>query len=124
MSKKAGQHAQQWAQHLASNNEFQHSNNKEYGENIASHWDSSGKQMSGREVADMWYKECSNYDYSKGDYIRGTGHFTQMVWKNSRKVGIGTAVAKDGKMIVVANYKPPGNIIGEFKDNVLPPKKK
>ena len=28
MSKKAGQHAQQWAQHLASNNEFQHSNNK------------------------------------------------------------------------------------------------
>ena len=47
-----------------------------------------------------------------------------MVWKNSRKVGIGTAVAKDGKMIVVANYKPPGNIIGEFKDNVLPPKKK
>ena len=57
-------------------------------------------------------------------HIHVSGHFTQMVWKSSQKVGIGTATTKDGKMIIVANYKPPGNIIGEFKDNVFEPLKK
>jgi len=122
-SKKAAKHASDWAKQLASQNKFEHSNNKDYGENIASHWDSSGKAMSGNDVADMWYRECEKYDYSSSDYVRGTGHFTQMVWSGSQKVGIGTATTKDGKMIIVANYKPPGNIIGEFKDNVYSPKK-
>jgi len=118
-SKKAQKHAEQWAKHLADTSGFEHSNNKDFGENIASHWDSTGKEMTGKEVADMWYKECEQYDFNAGDYVRGTGHFTQMVWKSTQKVGIGTAKTKDGKMIIVANYKPPGNIIGDFKENVF-----
>jgi hypothetical protein len=42
-----------------------------------------------------------------------TGHFTQLVWKGSKKVGFGLA-SKDGKDYVVAEYDPPGNYLGEF----------
>ena len=50
------------------------------------------------------------------------GHFTQVVWKNSKKLGIGKAKNKNGKTIVVANYEPAGNWIGQYKDNVPAPK--
>ncbi|GBO14009.1 hypothetical protein AVEN_150418-1 [Araneus ventricosus] len=49
------------------------------------------------------------------------GHFTQMVWRNSTEFGVGKARSRCGKVIVVANYKPGGNVIGEFQDNVFPP---
>ena len=52
-----------------------------------------------------------------------TGHFTQVVWKNTQKLGIAKAKSpKSGKIIVVANYEPAGNWIGQYKDNVPPPK--
>ena len=45
-----------------------------------------------------------------------------MVWKGSKEVGVGRAVTRDGKVIVVANYRPAGNMVGSFAANVLPPK--
>ncbi len=47
-----------------------------------------------------------------------TGHFTQVVWKDSRDFGIGKAKTKDGKWLVVANYYPAGNLIGKNAENV------
>lgn len=49
------------------------------------------------------------------------GHFSQVVWKSSKEFGIGKAVTKDGKVIIVGNYKPPGNMSGNFPENVFPP---
>ncbi|CAG9783300.1 unnamed protein product [Diatraea saccharalis] len=49
------------------------------------------------------------------------GHFTQMVWVATRFFGVGKARSRAGKVIVVANYSPPGNISGQFETNVLPP---
>ena len=51
-------------------------------------------------------------------FFLGTGHFTQVVWKNTRDIGIGKAFGKDGRVFVCVNYHPPGNVIGRFKDNV------
>ena len=48
------------------------------------------------------------------------GHFTQVVWKNSKELGVGRAQGKDGKWIVVCNYSPAGNFVGRDAENVFP----
>ena len=43
-----------------------------------------------------------------------------MVWKDTKELGIGKAVAGNGKVFVVANYRPAGNVMSRFKENVFP----
>jgi len=45
------------------------------------------------------------------------------VWKGSKEFGIGKALNPQGKCFIVASYKPAGNFIGNFRDNVSPPNK-
>ncbi|XP_035684238.1 uncharacterized protein LOC118421183 [Branchiostoma floridae] len=121
MSAKLCKHAQQWADHLVKSNTLQHSGNHDYGENIGMKWSSDNKPVSGASIADMWYSEIEKYDFRKGGHQPGTGHFTQVVWKESQEFGVGVATDGRGKTIVVGNYYPPGNMLGDFDDNVLPP---
>jgi hypothetical protein len=51
-----------------------------------------------------------------------SGHFSQVVWRNSTELGMGMARDRSGKVIVVANYNPPGNYIGQFAQNVSRPR--
>jgi len=51
-----------------------------------------------------------------------SGHFTQMIWRNSTELGMGMARDQTGKVIIVANYNPPGNYIGQFAQNVPMPR--
>jgi len=88
--------------------------NKEVlGENILI----SDKILKSEEICDKWYNEGQNYNYEKNKFQKGTGHFTQIVWKNTEKVGFGIKNDKS-KMVVVAYYYPAGNIFGEFTKNV------
>ena len=51
----------------------------------------------------------------------GTGHFTQVVWKGSKELGIGKATGKKNGMYctyIVGRYRPPGNFQGKFQQNV------
>ena len=113
--------AQNYANYLANIGRLQHSDNtyhnKSMGENIYS---CSGKEATGTSVTNSWYSEIKNYNYS-GDYSDGTGHFTQVVWKDTKEVGFGKSKGQNGKIFVVANYYPAGNVIGYFKPNVLRP---
>ena len=64
-----------------------------------------------------WYEEIKDYRYSKFKTRRigrPIGHYTQMVWKSTKKVGIAYAVSKKGSVYVVARYFPAGNFIGEY----------
>ncbi len=40
------------------------------------------------------------------------GHYTQLMWSSTTKVGAGIAVCGDN-FILVCNYDPPGNVIGQ-----------
>ncbi|XP_062571774.1 uncharacterized protein LOC134233787, partial [Saccostrea cucullata] len=118
--------AQKWAEHLAATNSFQHSDcmhkGERLGENIACKWSSSGGDYSGKEACDQWYSEISKHDFNNEPRSLGSGHFTQMIWKGSKEIGVGKAKTSGGKVIVVASYRPAGNLVGSFKENVPPPK--
>lgn len=66
----------------------------------------------------MWYDEVQDYDFDSPGFSSDTGHFTQLVWVGTEEFGMGMAVARDGRNIVVGKYFPSGNIVGQFKENV------
>ncbi|MBF6453582.1 CAP family protein [Nocardia cyriacigeorgica] len=74
-----------------------------------------------RTAVQMWYDEVKDYDYAKPGFAMNTGHFTQVVWKASTRLGIGFAT-KNNKHIVVALYLEPGNVSGQFEQNVPRPR--
>uniref|UniRef100_A0A8C5MHD7 SCP domain-containing protein n=1 Tax=Leptobrachium leishanense TaxID=445787 RepID=A0A8C5MHD7_9ANUR len=121
LNARISQEAQKWAEHLLTLKTLKHSETS-YGENI---WAKSGGPsitVTGQEVADSWYKEEKNYNFSKPGYQSDTGHFTQMVWKASKEVGVGLASSGKGMFIVVTQYSPSGNITnpGFYARNILP----
>ena len=66
------------------------------------------------------YGEYKDYDFSRGGWQKGTGHFTQVVWKSTKELGIGRAKTADGKLtFVVGRYRPAGNIINYMADNIF-----
>ena len=75
----------------------------------------------GPKATDDWYNEIKQYNFNSPGFSMGTGHFTQVVWKGSQKLGVGYAITQDGKgLYVVAQYSPPGNYMGQFGSNVVP----
>jgi hypothetical protein len=45
---------------------------------------------------------------------RGSKDSTQVVWRESVRLGCGTASCNDGGVIWVCNYDPPGNYLGNM----------
>jgi len=93
------------------------------GENLYMSWSGGevDEEALGEDSTKAWYDEVKDYSYSNPGFSSATGHFTQVVWKASEKLGCGYAV--DGSNVyVVARYTPVGNYMGQFPDNVLPPK--
>ncbi|KAK0136415.1 Golgi-associated plant pathogenesis-related protein 1 [Merluccius polli] len=112
--------AQRWADHLLSIRSMQHSNTDD-GENIYSASSSAQINLTGKEAVDSWYNEVKDYNYDRPGFNGNTGHFTQVVWKESTEVGVG--LATDGKRVfVVGQYRPAGNVnvTQFFQRNVLP----
>ena len=112
--------AQKYAEQLARTGNFAHSHNKFHGDNMGENlFACYGMRINGKMMTDDWYNEVNQYDFNNPGYISGTGHFTQIVWKDSKRVGFGYAQARDGYYYGVANYYPAGNFIGEFDQNVF-----
>lgn len=66
-------------------------------------------------VVDSWGNERDNYDMNSNTCasMKVCGHFTQVVWWNTARLGCGKATGADGNDVVVCNYDPPGNFDGE-----------
>ena len=72
-------------------------------------------------MVDAWAAEEKHYRYPDGGFSESTGHYTQLVWKNTTRVGCG-AVNCDNSHVAngidgwftVCEYNPPGNVLGAF----------
>lgn len=116
-SEDLAHYAQQWADHLAATRcGLQHRPRSgkwrgDFGENLfmgtigyygiadaVKEWAAEKKLYPGGPYQASW---------------RGVGHYTQIVWRDTRRVGCATSACK-GNLVVVCNYDPPGNYIGEY----------
>ncbi|KAH7859599.1 hypothetical protein Vadar_003069 [Vaccinium darrowii] len=82
------------------------------GENIF--W-GSGSSWTPADAVRAWADEEKYYTYSTNTCAIGEvcGHYTQIVWKNTRRVGCARVVCDSGDVFMTCNYDPPGNYVGE-----------
>eukprot|EP00884_Botryococcus_braunii_P013598 jgi/Botrbrau1/22239/Bobra.0138s0001.1 len=108
-----------FAESLVSNCKFKHSGGK-YGENL--HASSEGR-ASINDAVNAWYNEIKFYDFRNPAFSLQTSHFTAVVWKNTQRVGCAYATNCPGKWetVLACEYDSPGNVIGDFQNNVLSP---
>ena len=109
-SQECADFAQQWAEKLAKKNHgLSHSKKNKYGENI--YWCSDISNET--EMINAWTEEKEFFNTKRRNHTKRNGHYTQMIWENTKYVGTGMAIAKDGSQYWVCTYYPPGNWIGE-----------
>lgn len=121
-------YAREWAEHLRDQKGCKPEHRpydgkfaQKHGENL--YWGSAMVWSNGKRepqrvdaagVVQSWAKEVANYDYAKNHCSGVCGHYTQMVWRDSRQVGCAMALCDDSKdQIWVCSYDPPGNWQGE-----------
>ncbi|WIA13851.1 hypothetical protein OEZ85_002425 [Tetradesmus obliquus] len=90
----------------------------------------SNKRSTRRPAGDgCGHVGSARYNFSSPGFSSDTGSFTQVVWRSSTPLGcavqrcargINGTSWEDGSL-VACRYSPPGNIIGAFRSNVLPP---
>ena len=117
--------AQAWADNLKQTNQCRMRHSKpegKYGENI--YWASAIAWSDGRrepqqvpsaKPVDSWGSEVADYNYSKNSCKPGKmcGHYTQIVWKDTKQVGCALAVCEDTQdQVWVCQYRPAGNWVG------------
>jgi hypothetical protein len=110
------QHAQAWAKALASRGGVvQHSPQKAEGENV---WVGTAGAFSYTQMVEAWGKEQQFFvsgifpNVSTTGKWADVGHYTQMVWRQTREVG--AAIAHGGSnTVLVCRYSPRGNIVGK-----------
>ena len=68
----------------------------------------------------VWYNEKEFYNFNTNAGEKGTANFTQMVWKNTKKMGCGIGQKTETSYKVVCYYLPQGNIYEKYDVNVLP----
>ncbi|CAH8433218.1 unnamed protein product [Schistosoma intercalatum] len=113
--------AQAWADNLARMKIMKHSICDEYGENLATSQSTGKAELTGARATQNWYNEIHDHNFDK-QFQSETGHFTQLIWKNTSKAGFGIQYSNDEHHVfVVGRYEPSGNIYGEFQENVPRP---
>lgn len=114
--------AQAWAEKLARNRSLKHTTRNGDGENVAMlTGGSKTSKNAAKEAVDTWYNEIKNYNFNRPGYDPKANHFTQVVWKDTKEFGMGCAASSDGSLVVVvARYRPSGNVLRRYELNVFP----
>ena len=111
--------AQKWAVHLALTDSFTHADGN-FGENIWMIGPTNQPGACSSAISD-WYDEIKNYNYKNPGYDSETGHFSQLIWDTTKKLGVGVAYVPSSKRTyIVARYYPAGNAM-DYKVHVHAP---
>lgn len=105
---KVYKYAQDYADQYDCSGGLSHSGGK-YGENLAVGYDTADKAVN------AWYEEGTDYDYSSSSSF---DHFTQIVWKDTTKLGCAYKDCSSSDRFIVCSYDPAGNVIGQGKANL------
>jgi len=109
--------ARKWADSLSSNLDFSHDPSRQnQGENL---WMGTAGAFSLTQMVDTWGQEKQNFHNGTFPNVSTTGnwfdvgHYSQMVWRNTKRVGCAGVTGSDGYYRLVCRYSPPGNVIGQ-----------
>ncbi|XP_068647742.1 pathogenesis-related protein PR-1-like [Aristolochia californica] len=108
-------YAQWWANQRRGDCKLEHSfpeDDFKLGENVF--W-GGGSAWTPSDAVDDWAGEEKYYSYAKNTCEAGQmcGHYTQIVWKSTRRMGCARVVCDNGDVFMTCNYDPPGNYFGE-----------
>jgi hypothetical protein len=111
--------ARAWADELAATGRFEHSPDEPgksvQGENL---WAGTPRAFSPEAMVGLWGAEKSDYrpgvfpNNSRSGDVEHVGHYTQLIWRNSRRVGCAAAVGRNEEFLV-CRYSEAGNVTGQ-----------
>jgi len=104
-----------WSTHMAKINAFDHSPYP-YGENIAIFGLTTNYTAAVIAATNMCYAEIVAWNATHNPNM--AGHFTQLVWRSSRYIGIGVA-NNSRNTYITFEFDPPGNVYGQYTTNVF-----
>ena len=83
------------------------------GENIA-----YSETKDTKKIFNTWLKTGNNYETNKNKFSKENAHYTQIIWKNTKEIGISMSYDEETKKYcTVVLYNPPGNTLGSFHEN-------
>ena len=105
----------------AENCRFEHNAGRgAHGENL---YAMTGGAPTPEGVVQSWASEVEDYDYASNTCASGKqcGHYTQVVWRSTDRVGCAVQACTRNSpfqgasewVLVVCNYAPPGNYVGQ-----------
>lgn len=106
---KVANYAQQYANKRINDCKLVHSNGA-YGENLA--WGTP--DLTDTNAVNLWIDQKQFYNYTTNSCASGKvcGQYTQVVWKDSIRIGCAKVKCKTGGAFIICNYDPRGNVIG------------
>lgn len=124
-SEELDKEAGAWAQQLAAEGAEKIDPSSKYGQLVCSHH--AGSDLP-KACAVKWYSAIKFFDWADPKLTVKSSPFTQMVWKNSTRVGVGIAQGSGGakrrniggKYFIAAFFDPAQSDEGNIKENVLP----
>ncbi len=117
-SDKLAQDAAGWAAHLAALGHAEHSKPDQRAHEGESLWQGTAGAYGPDEMVAGWIAEKKDFVYgafpavTKAADWHVVGHYTQVVWRNTKELGCARAAAGAWD-ILVCRYNPAGNMVGE-----------
>ena len=111
--------AKSWADHLAATGRFEHSPDElqavPAGENL---WMGTAGYYKPENMVGRWIAEKQHFkpgvfpDNSRTGDVQDVGHYTQVIWRQTVRVGCALAKNREDEYLV-CRYKKAGNVIGQ-----------